>query len=156
MKDFYVPIPRKWNWYLITWRWAQCSINQRRCEQHLRRLSQQKCQHHDRKQQQFTLTWRIWWTHQCRAFIFGHHTEQQQVHKIRSKCYLLNVLHLEETMMLPRKKKIPACSENRVSESSPTVYLFTRFWYMYLPYKNPSYNLSRPWKKIKASYSHAR
>ena len=29
------------------------------------------------------------------------HTEQQQVHKVKSKCYL-NVLHLEKKMMLPR------------------------------------------------------
>ena len=30
-----------------------------------------------------------------RAFIFGHHTEQQEVHKIKSKFYL-NVLHLKK------------------------------------------------------------
>ena len=31
----------------------------------------------------------------CHRFIFGHHTEQQQVHKIKFKCHL-NVLHLKK------------------------------------------------------------
>ena len=122
--------PRKLNWYEITWRWAQCYINQRRCEQHLRRLSQKKCQNHDRKQQQFTITWRIWRTRQCRAFIFGHHTEQQQVHKIKSKCYR-NVLHLEKKDDIAQIEKIPACSENRVSEKALLQFICSRGFDIY-------------------------
>ena len=84
----------------------------------LRRLSQKKCQNHDRKQQQFTLTRRIWRTRQCRAFIFGHHADQQQVHKIKSKCYL-NVLHnFGKKDDVAQIEKIPVCSEYRVSEKA--------------------------------------
>ena len=125
-KRFYAPNPRKLNWYEIAWRWAQCYINQRHCEKHLRRLSQKKCQNHDHKQQQFTLTWRIWWTRQCRVFIFGHHTEQQQVQKIKSKCYL-NVLHLEKRWCCPARKNSCMFGESSFRKSSHTVYLFTRF-----------------------------
>ena len=61
-----------------------------RCEQHLRRLPQKKCQNHDRKQQQFTLTWRIWRTRQCRAFIFGHHTSSETQRQIKGARESLN------------------------------------------------------------------
>ena len=125
-KRFYAPNPRKLNWYEIAWRWAQCYVNQRHCEKHLRRLSQKKCQNHDHKQQQFTLTWRIWWTRQCRVFIFGHHTEQQQVHKIKSKCYL-NVLHFKKRWCCPARKNSCMFGESSFRKSSRTVYLFTRF-----------------------------
>ena len=76
-----------------------------------------------RKQQQFTLTRRIWRT---RAFIFGHHTDQQQVHKIKSKCYL-NVLHnFGKKDDVAQIEKIPACSENRVSEKALTQFICLR------------------------------
>ena len=138
-----MPNPRKLNWYEITWRWAQCYINQRRWEQHLRRLSQKKCQNHDHKQQQFTLSWRIWGTRQCRAFIFGHHTEQQ-VYQIKSKCYL-NVLHLEKKMMLPRYKKF--LHVRRIEFQKKLPYSLSVEKVLILRYKNPSYSLSRAWKK---------
>ena len=65
-----------------------------------------------------TLTWQIWQTRQYRTFIFGHHTEQLQVHKIKSKCYL-NVLHLQKKKNdVARIEKNPACSENQVSEKA--------------------------------------
>ena len=76
----------------------------------------------------------IWQTRQCRTFIFGHHTEQQQVHKIKSKCYL-NVLHLQKKKRWcsPDRKNSCMFGESGFRKSSSTVYLFTRFWY--LPYK---------------------
>ena len=54
----------------------------------------------------------------CHRFIFGHHTEQQQVHKIKFKCHL-NVLHLKKKkIVFAQKEKIPAGSGNRVSEKA--------------------------------------
>ena len=47
---------------------------------------------------------------QCHVFIFGHHTEQQQVHEIKSKCFAFG-----EKDDVTQIEKIPACSENRVS-----------------------------------------
>ena len=92
-----------------------------------------------------TLTWRIWQTCQCRTFIFGHHTEQLQVHKIKSKCYL-NVLHLQ--------KKIPACSENQVSEKALLQFICLQCLDIY-PIKSFLQSLLSL-EKIKASYSHTR
>ena len=84
-------------------------------------------------------TWRIWRTRQCRAFIFGHHTKQQQVHKINSKCSAF--VKKDDVAQI---EKIPACSENRVSEKALLQFICLQGFDIY---PIPSYNLSRPWKK---------
>ena len=43
-------------------------------------------------------------------------------------------------------EKIPACSDNRVSEKA----LLSVFKVLILLYKNPSYNLFRPWKDLQS------
>ena len=64
----------------------------------------------------------------CQRFIFGHHTEQQQVHKIKFKCHL-NVLHLKKKdSFCPERKNSCMFRESGFRKSSPTaVYLFTSF-----------------------------
>ena len=100
------------------------------------------------------LTWRIWQMRQCRTFIFGHRTEQQQVHKIKSKCYL-NVLHLQKKKDdVAQIEKIPACSENQVSEKALLQFICLQGFDIY-PIKSFLQFLSSL-EKIKASYSHTR
>ena len=60
-------------------------------------------------------------------FIFGHHTEQQKVHKIKSKCYL-NVLHLgKKNDVAQIEKNSCMFGESGFKQSCPTVYLFNGF-----------------------------
>ena len=59
-------------------------------------------------------------------FILGHHTKQQQVHKIKSKCYL-TVLNLGKKNVAQIEKNSCMFGESGFKKSCPTVYLFTRF-----------------------------
>ena len=86
--------------------------------------------------------------------IFGHRTEQQQVHKIKSKCYL-NVLHLQKKKDdVAQIEKIPACLENQVSEKALLQFICLQGFDIY-PIKSFLQFLSSL-EKIKASYSHTR
>ena len=85
-----------------------------------------------------------WRTRQCRVFIFGHHTEQQQVHKIKSKFY-----QMLWRWCCPDRKNSYIFGELGFRKSSPTVSLFTRFWY--LPCKKSYLQSLSSFEKIKAS-----
>ena len=69
-----------WNYMKM----SKCYFSQRPCEEHLRRLPQRNLKTIVVHSSNIMLTWRIWRTRQCRASIFGHHTEQRQVYKIKS------------------------------------------------------------------------
>ena len=64
---------------------SKCYINHRPCEEHLRRLPPKKSQNHDRTQAAISCSRdESGERANVARSIFGHHTEQQQVYKIKS------------------------------------------------------------------------